>query len=136
MVKIDPDKPLYTIGVVAEIIGVDPRVLRTYEDGEIITPSRSDSNRRLYSQKDIDKLIYVHYLTHVKKVNLAGVSVIIDLLDKMDSAAKGSIMSEVEEDITKLRGETKKLYVEGKEELEEDILKQAGKIDKLKKKKD
>jgi len=57
MVKIDPNKPLYSIGTVAELIGTHPRTLRVYEENGIIIPQRTESNRRLYSLKDIEKLI-------------------------------------------------------------------------------
>ncbi|MBD3239906.1 MAG: MerR family DNA-binding transcriptional regulator, partial [Chitinivibrionales bacterium] len=47
--NIDPSKPYFTIGAVAEILGIKPRMLRVYEERGILTPSRTEGNRRLYS---------------------------------------------------------------------------------------
>jgi DNA-binding transcriptional MerR regulator len=99
MPKIDPDKPLYPIGVVAEIIGVPQRILRAYEEKKVIKPSRTDTNRRLYSQNDIQKIEYIHYLTYMKKVNLAGVKVIFSLLDKLKDEEREQLMAEFAHDI-------------------------------------
>jgi len=122
MVNIDPDKPLYGITVAAELIGVNARTLRIYEENGIITPARSISNRRLYSQKDIDRLEYIHFLTHIKKVNIAGVKVVLELLEIMKDEERQKIISTTEEEIESLSQEKKKIYVEGTEEIKEKII--------------
>jgi len=88
MANINTDKPLYGIRIAAELIGVNARALRIYEENGIITPVRTSSNRRLYSQKDIEKLEYIYFLTHIKKVNIAGVKVILGLLDLIKDKKK------------------------------------------------
>jgi MerR family transcriptional regulator/heat shock protein HspR len=108
MVKIDPDKPLYPIGVVADILGVPQRVLRAYEEKEVIKPSRSDSNRRLYSQRDIEKIEYVHYLKQIKEVNLSGIKEIFSLLDKLREEERQKLMSYVERETKSMPEEKKK----------------------------
>lgn len=125
MVRIDPDKPLYTIGVAAELIGVHPRGLRIYEEKEIIRPSRTEGNRRLYSLKDLDVLEYVHYLTHIKKVNIAGVRVILDLLNSLPENMRQKIIDSIEKEIESLSEEKKKVFVEGKEEIKQQIIEEA-----------
>ncbi len=117
MVKINPNAPLYSIGVVEEILKIPQRILRFYEEKGVITPSRSDSNRRLYSQKDLEKIEYIHYLTHIKRVNLAGVKEIFDLLDKLKDPEREKLIRAVEEEIKLLPKEKKKIYQEGKDEI-------------------
>lgn len=81
------DKPLFTLSVAAEILGVHPRTLMIYENEGLVVPQRTKTNRRRYSQKDIRKLQFIRFLTQKKGVNLAGVEMIIKLLS--DSEKKG-----------------------------------------------
>ena len=117
-----PDQPVYTIGIIAEIMGVRPKTLRVYEERGIITPTRSEKNRRLYSQKDIDRLFYIHYLTYVRRVNLAGVKVILDLMEELEPKKKEGILKKAEEDVTTFKGEKKKIFIEGKDEIKKKII--------------
>jgi DNA-binding transcriptional MerR regulator len=52
----DPDAPLYPVGVVAELMGVDPQVVRGYDRRGIVVPDRSGAGQRRYSRKDIRRL--------------------------------------------------------------------------------
>ena len=78
------EKPLFTLSVTAEIIGVHPRTLMIYENKEIVIPTRTKTNRRRYSQKDVRKLQFVRYLTNNRRVNLSGVKCILDILKKLE----------------------------------------------------
>jgi len=56
--------PLYTIGVVAELLGVHPETIRQWEkSGAIQTPSRR-SGKRFYSEKDLKRLRFIRKLTN------------------------------------------------------------------------
>lgn len=79
MVNID-SKPLFTLAVTAEIIGVHPRTLMIYETEGLVVPARTRTNRRRYSQNDIRTLQFVQFLTRKKGVNLAGVSDILKMI--------------------------------------------------------
>ncbi len=80
MVNID-SKPLFTLAVTAEIMGVHPRTLMIYESENLVVPARTRTNRRRYSQADIRKLQFIRFLTNKKGVNLAGVEAIIRLVE-------------------------------------------------------
>ncbi|MCA9395697.1 MAG: MerR family transcriptional regulator [Candidatus Omnitrophica bacterium] len=121
MVEIDPDMPLYSIGVVEDILGIPQRILRAYEEKGAIRPSRSDSNRRLYSQKDLSKIQYIHFLTHIKKVNLSGVKEIFDLLEKIPAEAREKLLAASEREIQTLSDEKKKILQEGATDLGSDF---------------
>ena len=73
-------KPLFTLSVTAEIMGVHPRTLMIYENEGLVIPARTKTNRRRYSQKDVKKLQFIRYLTTKKGVNLAGVASILKLI--------------------------------------------------------
>lgn len=109
MAEIDPEKSLFPIGVVADILGVSNRILRSYEKQNIIRPSRSSTNRRLYSQNDIQKIEYIHYLNTIKKVNLAGIKEIFNLLDKLTDEKREELLREVGDEIKNLSDEKKKI---------------------------
>ena len=72
-------KPLFTLSVAAEIMGVHPRTLMIYEAEGLVVPARTKTNRRRFSQKNIKKLQFIRYLTNKKGVNLAGVAHILKL---------------------------------------------------------
>ena len=60
----DEHAPLYTVGQVADMLGVQPAFLRRLDAEEVVQPSRSDGGQRRYSR---------HEIVTVQKVNeLAG----------------------------------------------------------------
>ncbi|MDD3014665.1 MAG: MerR family transcriptional regulator [Candidatus Gastranaerophilales bacterium] len=77
---LNPEKPMFPISVVADILGVHQRTLRIYDDETILVPSRSPKNRRLYSFNDIERGKFVQYLTRELGINLAGIKIIFHLL--------------------------------------------------------
>lgn len=74
----------YTIGVVAETYGLHQQTLRMYEREGLLRPSRSKGNTRLYSPEDLARLEVILSLTRDLGVNLAGVSIILDLTARID----------------------------------------------------
>lgn len=112
MVVIDPNKGIFPISVVGEILDINPRKLRVYEEHGVITPSRSDKNRRLYSLKDIELLEYVHYLTRIKKMTLAGVKVVLNILEQISPDEKVNILKEADEYIESLSKKEKEIFKE------------------------
>jgi DNA-binding transcriptional MerR regulator len=110
------------IGVAAEIIGVEPHVLRIYERKGVIRPSRSDGNRRLYSLADLELLEYVHFLTHVRKVNLPGVLAMLELLDKLPEEIRRSELASVERAIDQLDATAREIFAKGSATVERVLL--------------
>ena len=74
----------YTISVVAEQYGVHQQTLRLYEREGLITPSRSEKGTRYYTEEDIERLELILSLTRDMGVNLAGVSVILNMRERME----------------------------------------------------
>ena len=77
----DLDKAVYTISVASEILETHPRTLMMYEELGLVTPHRTSTNRRRYSQRDIRRLQVIQHLTRERGVNLAGVRHILSLLE-------------------------------------------------------
>ena len=72
-------RPVYMIGIAAELIGVHPQTLRMYEQKELLRPRKSIKNTRLYSLEDIELGRYIQKLTQEMGTNLAGVKKILNL---------------------------------------------------------
>lgn len=83
MVNVE-SKPLFTLAVTAEIIGVHPRTLMIYEDERLVVPARTRTNRRRYSQQDIRTLEFIQFLTRKKGINLAGVDVVLQMIKEAE----------------------------------------------------
>jgi MerR family transcriptional regulator/heat shock protein HspR len=79
----DPGKPLYLIGIVADMLKVHPQTLRLYERKGLVRPSRSVGRTRLYSEEDVDGVRRVLRLTRDLGVNLAGVEIILRMRQQM-----------------------------------------------------
>ena len=79
----DRNRPLYTIGVAAELAGVHPQTLRIYEQKGLVNPQRTRGNTRMYSQADIERLQLINELTS-EGINLAGVIRILDLQGRLN----------------------------------------------------
>lgn len=79
----DRNRPLYMIGVAAELAGVHPQTLRIYEQKGLVRPQRTRGNTRMYSQADIERLQLINELTS-EGINLAGVIRILDLQGRLE----------------------------------------------------
>ena len=68
--------PLFPMGTVMKLTDLSARQIRYYEQHHLITPDRSDGNRRLYSLNDIDRLLEVKDLLD-QGINMAGIKKIL-----------------------------------------------------------
>jgi MerR family transcriptional regulator/heat shock protein HspR len=79
----DRGKPLYMIGVVAEMLKVHPQTLRFYEKKGLVRPSRTEGQTRMYSAEDVEEIARLLRLTRDLGVNLAGVEIILKMRRRM-----------------------------------------------------
>lgn len=77
-------RPVYFISVAANLVGCHPRTLRIYEEEGLLEPVRTESNIRLYSDEDVERVRCIRYLTQVRGVNLAGVKLLLQLREAAD----------------------------------------------------
>jgi DNA-binding transcriptional MerR regulator len=69
----DLHKLYYRIGEVAGIVGVEPHVLRYWEtEFRSIRPQKSRKGQRIYSRRDVEKLMRVKDLLYVQGFTIAG----------------------------------------------------------------
>lgn len=69
----DKTRPVFTISVAADLVGVSVHTLRMYETEGLIIPQRTKSKRRLYSQTDIERLQCIRVMIEDHGFNLAGI---------------------------------------------------------------
>lgn len=101
-------RPLYMIGIAAELIGVHPQTLRMYEQKGLLQPRKSIKNTRLYSQEDVERGRYIQKLTQEMGINLAGVKMLLE--------AEGRI-SRLEDENRRLREKLERMKLEHAEAL-------------------
>ena len=85
-------EPRYVISVAARMLSMQTHTLRYYEKIGIIEPYRSQGNIRLYSERDIDLLRRVKSMVENMGINLAGVEVVLNMLQRM-----GELQDEIEQ---------------------------------------
>lgn len=73
-----PDAAVYVISVAAELTGLHPQTLRTYERMGLITPGRTGGGGRRYSHRDLELLRRINDLTS-SGIGLEGVRRILEL---------------------------------------------------------
>ena len=76
---------LFFISLAAELSGMHPQTLRTYERKGLLHPARTDGRSRRYSEQDISRLRRIQELTN-EGVGLAGVRRILELEELLDQA--------------------------------------------------
>ncbi len=94
----DSEEPLYLISVAARLCEVHPQTLRLYERMGLVKPQRIGRKNRMYSDADIRRLRQIQRFTQDMGVNLAGVEVILNLLQQMDEMRR-----HMEEDMNHMR---------------------------------
>jgi MerR family transcriptional regulator/heat shock protein HspR len=65
------------------MVSVHPRTLRIYEDEGLVCPARTPTNIRLYSEKDIRRVLWIRHLTRDRGVNLAGIRILFELEERL-----------------------------------------------------
>lgn len=97
----DRDEPIFVISVAARMVGLHAQTLRYYERAGLIEPSRSDGNRRYYSQVDLELVRRIKTLIDDLGVNLAGAEVALKLLDRIQELEE--YVSELKEEVRRTR---------------------------------
>jgi MerR family transcriptional regulator/heat shock protein HspR len=91
-----PDVPVYVISVAAELTGLHPQTLRTYDRLGLVSPGRTGGGGRRYSWSDIEMLREIADLS-ATGIGLEGVRRILDL--ELQVGALRLRVSELEQDL-------------------------------------
>ncbi len=72
---------VYSISVASELSGVDPQMLRVYEQRGLLSPFRTDGGTRRYSADDLERIAAITTLLG-EGLNLAGVGHVLQLQEE------------------------------------------------------
>lgn len=75
------DTPVYVISIAADLAGCHPRTLRIYEERGLLSPVRRH-RIRLYSERDIQRVRVIRFLTEERGLNLAGVRLLLEIQER------------------------------------------------------
>jgi MerR family transcriptional regulator/heat shock protein HspR len=95
-----PDAAVYVISVAAELTGLHPQTLRTWERLGLITPGRTGGGGRRYSHTDIELLREIADLT-AHGIGLEGVRRILDLEHRAAALAQRNAELQAELEATR-----------------------------------
>ncbi len=108
------DGAWYIISVAAGKADVHEQTLRHYERLGLISPARKGSSPhspRLYSDRDIERVIQIRNLMHDLGVNLAGVETILHMRDNMEQLQAemqermASIQAQMDQQLSDMRNQ-------------------------------
>jgi MerR family transcriptional regulator, heat shock protein HspR len=103
--ELNPERAVYVISVAAELSGLHPQTLRTYERLGLITPDRTVGGGRRYSHRDIELLRTIAELTSAG-IGIEGVRRLLDLEHQLTAlrARNQELVAELEAAREALRG--------------------------------
>ena len=79
-VQIDQDYPVFTSGVVCELLEVTPWFLKQIDDEGLVSPPRENENStRFYSKNELNKVAYINKLMSEQNLNIEGVKLVFQL---------------------------------------------------------
>ena len=96
------EEPCFVISVAARMLGVRTQTLRYYESLGLVDPARTRGGQRVYSRRDVETVRRMRSLIDDLGVNLAGVEVVINLLDRLQESNAENKRLETENE--RLRG--------------------------------
>jgi len=76
---IDEAAPIFVISVAAELAGMHPQTLRSYDRMGLVSPRRTRGRGRRYSRRDVAQLRLIQRLSQEEGINLEGIRRIIAL---------------------------------------------------------
>jgi len=78
MVDLGANRALFSISVASEVTGVNPQMLRVYEQKGLLAPHRTDGGTRRYSSNELELIREIDALIKTG-LNLAGVERVLEL---------------------------------------------------------
>lgn len=103
-----PQKLYYRIGEVADIVGVKPHVLRYWEsEFGFLSPQKNEGNQRLYTRKDLEKILTIRKLLYEDRFTVAGAKK--RFREEWKAAREGVAPEDRRRLLRKMRGEIEEL---------------------------
>ena len=120
MAEAGTDRPVYVISIAAQLAGMHPQTLRTYDRLGLVSPGRTSGRGRRYSERDVALLREVQRLSQDEGINLAGIKRIIELEHQV--AALRSRIGELQADLDRARAEADRREAEVRASYRRDLV--------------
>ncbi len=101
--ELTDDTPVYVISVAAQLSGLHPQTLRTYDRLGLVSPGRTPGKGRRYSLRDILILREVQRMSQEDNINLSGIKRILELESEWQRSRM--MIAEMQAEIAQLRNE-------------------------------
>lgn len=75
-----PNEPKYTISSAANLLGISVHTMRMYEKEGLIIPFKKESNQRLYSDNDLERIRCIRQTINKDKINIEGIRRVLSLI--------------------------------------------------------
>ena len=96
-----PRRTGHRIGEAARLVGVSPSALRLWEREGLVSPGRTTSRYRLYTDADLERLAQVRRMRQVERVNAPGIR---RVLGSTGASHGGGIDGRLLHDLRRARG--------------------------------
>jgi MerR family transcriptional regulator, heat shock protein HspR len=101
--ELSDDTPVYVISVAAQLSGLHPQTLRSYDRLGLVSPGRAAGRGRRYSLHDILILREVQRLSQEEGINLSGIKRILEL--ELAERRSRLMLAEMHAEVSQLRAE-------------------------------
>ncbi|HEX9624142.1 MAG TPA: helix-turn-helix transcriptional regulator [Streptosporangiaceae bacterium] len=101
--ELTDNTPVYVISVAAQLSGLHPQTLRTYDRLGLVSPGRAAGKGRRYSLRDILILREVQRMSQEDNINLSGIKRILELETEWQRSR--IMIAEMQAEISQLRVE-------------------------------
>ena len=78
--QIESDEPIFPISTAARLLKISVHTLRMYEREGLFIPYKKESNQRLYSKDDIERIQCLRRAINESKISINGIKTIFSLL--------------------------------------------------------
>ena len=79
-IKIDKDEPIFSISGAAKLLNISVHTLRMYEREGLFLPYKKESNQRLYSKSDIERIECLRNAINTSKISINGIKAIYSMI--------------------------------------------------------
>ena len=76
----EDQRPVYTLGIAAQLSGIPAHSIRQYIDRGLLVPYKLNSKRHLFSSQDISRLKQINTLIHDHGLNFAGIRALMAMV--------------------------------------------------------
>jgi MerR family transcriptional regulator, heat shock protein HspR len=83
-INVAKDEPIFTISAAAQLLKISVHTLRMYEREGLFIPYKKESNQRLFSKADIERIQCIRNAINEAKISINGIKTIYSLIPCWD----------------------------------------------------